>query len=62
MAAEHQMQMRICPITGLERPLGTKEVGAPRISGQSVLEGGKVVSPTHLPLFRPGKISGSHFC
>jgi hypothetical protein len=37
------------PNRGLDRPLGLQELEAPRISIQSVHEGGKVVSPTHLP-------------
>jgi hypothetical protein len=41
------------PITGLDRPLGLQEVEAPRISRQSALEGGKVVSPTHRPSLPP---------
>jgi hypothetical protein len=40
-----------CPITDLHRPLGIQKVDAPRISNQSALEGGKVVSPTQrMPL------------
>jgi hypothetical protein len=35
------------PIRSLDRPLGLQEVEAPRISRQSVHEGGKVVSPKH---------------
>jgi hypothetical protein len=35
---------------------------APRISRQSALEGGKVVSPAHRPSLPPGKIPGTHFC
>jgi hypothetical protein len=31
-------------ITGLERSLGLQKVEAPRVSGQSALEGGRVVS------------------
>jgi hypothetical protein len=50
------------PITGLDRPLGLQEVGAPRTSRLSALEGGKVVSPTHRPLLPPGKFPGTHFC
>jgi hypothetical protein len=37
------------PITGMDRPLGLREVGAPRIFRQSAHESGKVVSPTHRP-------------
>lgn len=35
--------------TGLERSVGTHEVGASRISGHSAYESGKVVSPSHRP-------------
>jgi hypothetical protein len=35
--------------TGLDRPVGLQEVEASRIFGQSVHEGGKVVSCTHRP-------------
>jgi hypothetical protein len=35
------------------RPLGLQKVEAPRISRQSVHEGGKVVSPMHWPPLRP---------
>jgi len=34
-------------ISGLDRPLGLKELGAPRISRLLTHEGGKIVSPTH---------------
>jgi hypothetical protein len=37
------------PITGLDRPLGLKEVEATRISRQPALEGGIVVSHTYRP-------------
>jgi len=33
-----------------------------QISRQSVLEGGKVVSPKHRPSLPPGNIPGTHFC
>ena len=46
----------------LYRPLGLQEVGAPRISRQSALEGGKAVSPTHRPPLPPGRIPGTRFC
>jgi hypothetical protein len=35
------------PFTDLDRPLRRQEFEAPRISRQSALEGGKVVSPKH---------------
>ena len=44
------------------RPLGFQKVEAPRISRQSALEGGKVVSPTHRPCLPSGRIPGTHFC
>ena len=44
------------PCTGLDRPLGFQEVGAPRISRQSAQECGKVVSLTHLPPLPRGDI------
>jgi hypothetical protein len=39
-----------------------QEVEAPRISGKSVHESGKVVSPTHRPPLPPGDNAGTHFC
>jgi hypothetical protein len=44
------------------RPLGLREVEAPTFSDIRLTDGGKVVSPTHRPLFTPRKISGTHFC
>jgi hypothetical protein len=41
------------PCTGLDRPLGPRQVEALRLSRQSVHEGGKVVSPTHRPPLPP---------
>ena len=41
---------------------GLQEVKAPKISRQSAYEGGMVVSPTHRPSLRPGKIPGTHLC
>ena len=38
---------------GLDRPLGTQEVEAPRISRQSAYEDGKIVSRTHRPPLPP---------
>jgi hypothetical protein len=40
----------------LDRPLGFQEVEGPRISRQSALEGGKVVSPMHRPPLPPKEI------
>jgi hypothetical protein len=42
--------------TGLVRSEGLQEVKAPRIFRHWALEGGKVVSPTHLPPLLPEKI------
>jgi hypothetical protein len=43
------------PFTGLERFLGLQEVKAPRFSGQSTLESGTIVNPTHQQAaFTPG--------
>jgi len=52
------------PITGLDRPLGLREVEAPGISIQPAHGGGKAVSPTHQPPLLPGRycIPGTHFC
>jgi hypothetical protein len=50
---------KINPYTGLETPWGLLE--APRISRQSVYEGGKVVSPTHWPPLPPNKYSWYSF-
>jgi hypothetical protein len=49
------------PITGLDRPLGSQEVEAPRFFRQSAHEGGKVVSPTHRPPLPPRKDSWYSF-
>jgi hypothetical protein len=43
------------PITGLDRPIGSK------ISRQSAHEGGKVVIPTHRPPLLPRKYSWCSF-
>jgi len=43
-------------IAGLERPVGLKEVGAPRISRLSTHKCGKVVRPTHQLPSLPSKI------
>jgi hypothetical protein len=44
------------------RPLGLREVETPTFSDIRLIDGGKVVSPTRLPLFTPREISGTHFC
>jgi hypothetical protein len=41
-----------CSTTGLDRPLGLREVKAPRFQDNRHM-GGKVVSPTHRPLLPP---------
>ena len=44
----NEQATELSPITGLDRPLGLQEVEeAPGSSGQSELEGGKIVIPTH---------------
>jgi hypothetical protein len=43
-------------------PLGFQEVRAPRISRQSVLEGGKVVAIRTGRFYPPGRVPGTHFC
>ena len=45
-------------ITGLERPLGFRELETPWIFKQTAYESGKVVSPTH----RPPLLSMKDFC
>ena len=50
------------PFPDLDRPLGLKEVEAPRISRQSAHEGGKAISPRHRPPLHPRDNHGSHFC
>ena len=50
------------PLQALDKLLGFQEVEAPRISRQSTLEGGKVVSPMHRLSLPPGRIHGTHFC
>jgi hypothetical protein len=47
------------------RALGLRkveEVEAPTFSDIRLIDGGKVVSPTHRSLFTPWKIPGTHFC
>jgi hypothetical protein len=44
------------------KPLGLREVEAPTFSDIRLIDGGKVVSPTHRQLFSPRKIPGTHFC
>jgi hypothetical protein len=39
--------MKINPIIVLDRPRRFQKIKAPKISKQSVHDGGKVVSPTH---------------
>ena len=46
----YTVEYKLCPIKGMDRPLGLQEVERPRISRQSAHEGVKVVSPTHHPL------------
>jgi hypothetical protein len=58
----HVKKGKAIPLQALGRLLGFQEVEAPRISRQSALEGGMVVSPTHRPSLPPGRIPGTHFC
>jgi hypothetical protein len=44
------------------RPIGLREVEAPTFSDILPIDGGKVVSRTHWPLFNPTKIPDTHFC
>jgi hypothetical protein len=44
------------PRTALDRPLGFQEFEAPRISRQSVQEGGNVVSPKNRPSLSPHEL------
>jgi hypothetical protein len=44
------------------RPLELQKFEAPTFSDIQLIDGGKVVSPTHRPLFNPRKIPGTHFC
>jgi hypothetical protein len=46
---------RVQKFTGLDRPRGLPEVGAPRIFRQSAHEDSKVVSPTHRPPLPQGR-------
>jgi len=48
--------------TGLDRLLGLQDVEAPRISGQSSQEGGKVAGPKHRPPLLAGDIPVTNFC
>jgi hypothetical protein len=43
------------------RPLGLGEVEAPTFSDIRLIDGGKVVSPTHQPLFYPQETSWYSF-
>jgi len=53
--------MQCNPCTGLERSLGLQEVEAPRISIQSVHEGGKFIRPMHWLPLAPGDTLGTYF-
>jgi hypothetical protein len=44
------------------KPLGLQEVEDLTFSDIRFTDGGKVVSPTHRPLFTPKKIPGTDFC
>jgi hypothetical protein len=44
------------------RPLGLREVEAPKFTDIRLIDGVKVVSPMQRPLFTPRKIPGTHFC
>jgi hypothetical protein len=43
-------------------PLGLREVEAPTFSDIRLIDGGKVVSLTHQPLFTPRIIPITHLC
>jgi hypothetical protein len=43
-------------------PLVLREIEAPTFSDVRLIDGGKFVSPTRLPLCTPRKIPGIHFC
>ena len=62
MEAVYKGKGKAFPLQAFDRPLGSQEVEAPRISRQSAQEGGKVVSPTHRLSLPPGRISSTHFC
>jgi hypothetical protein len=49
------------PLQAWDRLLGFQDVEAPRISRQSALEGGRVVSPAHRPPLPPKKDFGYSF-
>jgi hypothetical protein len=61
LALFDRLYIKSYPIIDLDRPLGLQEVETPRISRQSVHEGGKVVSRTHWVPLPPGDIPGTHF-
>jgi hypothetical protein len=62
-----QLMLVVCvvkaiPLEALDRPLGLPEVGAPRISRPSAVEGGIWSAPRTGRFYPPGNISGTHFC
>jgi len=49
------------PITGLDRPEGSRKLRFPDFV-TTAQDGGKVVSFTNRPPLPPGKTLGTHFC
>jgi hypothetical protein len=49
------------PLQAWKRPFRLKELEVPKSSRQSAHEGGKVVSPAHLPPLPPGGVDGTRY-
>jgi hypothetical protein len=63
---EHVSKSKAIPVTGLGGLQGW-DVKDPTLLDNRLTDGGKAVSPTHLPQFIPQKyyyfyVSGTHFC
>jgi hypothetical protein len=52
---------KVIPIEDLDS-LSVARVDAPTFSDIRLIDGGKVVSPTHRPLFTPRKVPSTHLC
>jgi hypothetical protein len=64
---EEEEEEEAMPVTGLGGLEGSEMSRIPHCLDSRLIDGGKVVSPTHRPHFTPQKlffykISGTHFC
>jgi hypothetical protein len=65
--AEDANKAKAIPVTGLGGLKGCEMLRIPHCLDNRLIDGGKVVSPTHQPYFTPQKhyyfnVSGTHFC